>query len=143
MEHLIQDWGLAGMFASAFISSSLLPGGSEALFVALMIEGSHSPLNLWLVATAGNTLGGMSSFFIGWLIAKRYTPDKLGTHKHQKALARVRHWGSPILLLSWLPMIGDPLCVAAGWLRLNIVSVIIFIAIGKAARYAALMALSS
>jgi len=131
------------MFVSAFISSSLLPGGSEALFVALIIEASQPPSQLWLAATVGNTLGGMSSFLIGWLIAKRYTPDKLSGNKHQIALARVRHWGSPILLLSWLPIIGDPLCVAAGWLRLNIVSVIVFVAIGKGARYALLMALSS
>lgn len=131
------------MLVSAFISSSLLPGGSEALFVALMIEGTHTPMSLWLAATIGNTLGGMSSFLIGWLIAKRYTPDRLSGSKHQKALANVRHWGSPILLLSWLPIIGDPLCVAAGWLRLNIASVIVFVAIGKGARYGALMALSS
>ncbi len=127
-----------GLLLSAFISSTLAPGGSEALFVALLLQGFHSPLALLLVATVGNTLGGLSSWLIGRLIARKYPAERLANARHEAAVAKVRRWGSPILLLSWLPLVGDPLCVAAGWLRINVLSALCFIAIGKAARYGAL-----
>ena len=78
------------------------------------------------VATLGNTLGGMSSFLLGRLIPQT---------SPLKGLATVRHWGSPVLLLSWVPLLGDPLCVAAGWLRLNPWWATLFIAMGKFGRY--------
>jgi len=78
------------------------------------------------VATLGNTLGGLSSYLIGRLI-----PQK----KQLKGLSVMQRWGSPALLLSWVPLIGDPLCVAAGWLRLNVWWSTLFIAVGKFARY--------
>ena len=78
------------------------------------------------VATLGNTLGGMTSYLIGRLIPAA---------RPLKGLAFVRRWGSPALLLSWVPLIGDPLCVAAGWLRLNPWWSTGFIAAGKFVRY--------
>ncbi len=127
-----------GLFASALISSTLAPGGSEALFVALLMQEFHPPLTLLLIATLGNTLGGWSSWLIGRLIASKYPAERLTNAKHNQAVAKIRRWGSPVLLLSWLPLVGDPLCVAAGWLRINVVAALCFIAIGKAMRYAAL-----
>ena len=79
-----------------------------------------------VVATLGNTLGGMSSYLIGRLL-----PQKKELH----GLETVRKYGSPSLLLSWVPFIGDPLCVAAGWLRLNPWLSALFMAAGKLARY--------
>jgi membrane protein YqaA with SNARE-associated domain len=117
---------LTTLFASSFLAATLLPGGSEAvLFAALKLH----PDRLWLllaVATLGNTLGGLSSYLIGRLI-----PQK----SQLKGLPTVQRWGSPVLLLSWVPLIGDPLCVAAGWLRLNPWWSTLFIATGKFARY--------
>lgn len=138
MEDILQQWGLWGLFASALISSTLAPGGSEALFVALLMQEFHPPLTLLLIATLGNTLGGWSSWLIGRLIASKYPAERLTNAKHNQAVAKIRRWGSPVLLLSWLPLVGDPLCVAAGWLRINMVAALCFIAIGKAMRYAAL-----
>ncbi len=117
---------LTTLFASSFLAATLLPGGSEAVFFALL---RLNPEQLWLllaVATLGNTLGGLSSYLIGRLIPQ---------HKPLKGLDMVRRWGSPVLLLSWVPLIGDPLCLAAGWLRLNPWWSTLFIAIGKFARY--------
>ena len=117
---------LTTLFASSFLAATLLPGGSEAVFFALL---RLNPEQLWLllaVATLGNTLGGLSSYLIGRLIPQ---------HKPLKGLDMVRRWGSPVLLLSWVPLIGDPLCVAAGWLRLNPLWSLLFIACGKFARY--------
>ena len=87
------------------------------------------PAQYWTalaVATLGNTLGGMSSYLIGRVIPRG---------KPLKGLAMVQKYGSPALLLSWVPFVGDPLCVAAGWLRLNVWASLAFIALGKFARY--------
>lgn len=124
---------LTALFASSFLAATLLPGGSEAvLFGALKLH----PDLLWPilgVATLGNTLGGLSSYLIGRLI-----PQKT----QLKGLPVIQRWGSPALLLSWVPLIGDPLCVAAGWLRLNPWWSTLFIATGKFARYWIIAALT-
>jgi len=135
------DWSLWGLFLSAFISSTLLPGGSEAVLILLAAESTGDKLVLLAVATLGNTLGGMSSWALGRFIAWRF-PSRRFAAKEQRAIARLQRWGSPILLLSWLPVIGDPLCLAAGWLRIHWLSSLVFIAVGKAARYAVLLLLS-
>ncbi|MDH5544714.1 MAG: DedA family protein [Gammaproteobacteria bacterium] len=130
------------LFGSAFVSSTLLPGGSEALLLYYATRGEQDVLSLWLVATTGNTLGGMTSWGVGRIIQWRFPGKRLQDDKHRRALERVEKWGSPFLLLSWLPIIGDPLCVAAGWLKVNAIKALIFIAIGKAGRYAFLLLLT-
>lgn len=122
---------LWGLFASAFISSTLLPGGSEVVLAVLAHRGERGLPLLLAVATAGNTLGGMSS----WLIGRILPAHRLEKPEYARAIARLRRWGSPLLLLSWLPVVGDPLCVAAGWLRIPWLPTLAFIAAGKAARY--------
>jgi len=117
---------LGTLFISSFLAATLLPGGSEAvLFGTLKLH----PDQLWPalgIATLGNTLGGMSSYLIGRLVPQT---------KPLKGLEAARRWGSPALLLSWVPLLGDPLCVAAGWLRLNPWWSTLFIALGKFTRY--------
>ena len=133
------DASLWGLFSSAFLSSTLLPGGSEAVLVYLASHETYSPFILLLVAALGNTLGGMTSWSLGRLIAVKYPARGLVKPAHQNAVTRLQHWGSPLLLLSWLPLIGDPLCVAAGWLRIHWLMSLLFIGIGKTARYAVLL----
>lgn len=134
------DLSLWGLFLSAFLGATLLPGGSEMVLAALAIGQSHSVLALLVVATLGNTLGGMTSYGIGRLLALRYPARGLTHRAQQQAVIRVQRWGSPVLLLSWVPVIGDPLCVAAGWLKMNWIACAAFIAVGKAARYGAILA---
>ena len=114
------------LFVSSFLAATLLPGGSEAvLFGVLKLH----PSQVWealAVATLGNTLGGMSSYLLG-----RFIPQKT----QLKGLQHVQKYGAPILLLSWVPIVGDPICVAAGWLRINPWSSMLFMAAGKFARY--------
>ena len=123
-----EDTSLWALFGSSFLAATLLPGGSEAvLFGVLKIY----PEQLWPalgVATLGNTLGGMSSYLIGRLI-----PQK----KDLRGLPVLQRYGSPALLLAWVPFVGDPLCVAAGWLRLDPWLSALFMAVGKFARYLA------
>ncbi len=117
---------LGALFASSFLAATLLPGGSEAVLFAVL---KMHPEQFWPalgVATLGNTLGGLSSYLLGRLIPQT---------KPLKGLDTVKRWGSPALLLSWVPLLGDPLCVAAGWLRINPWRSITFIALGKLIRY--------
>jgi membrane protein YqaA with SNARE-associated domain len=136
-----EDYSLLGLFFSAFLSSTILPGSSEVVFVALATQGDLPHWDLLAIATAGNTLGGMSSWIVGWVIALRYPLTELSRETQRRAVDRVRKWGSPILLLSWVPILGDPLCVAAGWLRMSWIGALLFIGIGKAFRYWVLLAL--
>lgn len=123
--------GLWGLFASAFLSATLLPGGSEAVLAYLAHADRHAPPTLLAVASAGNTLGGMSS----WLIGRLLPAGRLQRPELHRAIERIRRYGSPVLLLSWLPVVGDPLCAAAGWLRISWHRALLFIAAGKIARY--------
>jgi membrane protein YqaA with SNARE-associated domain len=127
-----EDASLWALFAASFLAATLLPGGSEAALYAVL---KLHPDRYWPalgIATLGNTLGGMSSYLIGRII-----PPK----KDLPGLPAVRRYGSPVLLLSWVPFIGDPLCVAAGWLRLNAGLSALFMAAGKLARYVVVAAI--
>ena len=123
------------LFLSAFISSTLFPGGSEAVLAYLVSERGHSLFLLVAIATLGNTLGAMTSWGIGRLISIKYSTEQLSKKSQQNAVERLQRYGSPILLLSWLPVVGDPLCVAAGWLRIGWLQSLLFITIGKLLRY--------
>ncbi|HVY08345.1 MAG TPA: YqaA family protein [Burkholderiales bacterium] len=122
-----ESLGLGSLFLSSFLAATLLPGGSEIVFAGLL---ASKTVGLWPalgVATLGNTLGGLSSYVIGRVVPQKHLPER--------ALAWVRKWGPAVLLLSWVPVIGDPLCLVAGWLRLNPVLSTLFMAAGKFARY--------
>jgi len=136
---IINQSGLWGLFLSSFLGSTLLPGGSEVILALLAANGEHDNATLLGVATLGNTLGGMSSWLIGRMIAWRYPTQKITQPQRLRAIQRMQKWGSPLLLLSWLPIVGDPLCVAAGWLRIHGGLALIFIAAGKAARYTVIL----
>ena len=123
---MTESASLLSLFASSFLAATLLPGGSEAVLFAVL---KAYPKTLWAalaVATLGNTLGGMVSFGMGWLLPQT---------QQLKHVEKVRKFGAPVLLLSWAPLIGDALCLAAGWLRLNPWQALLYIAIGKFARY--------
>ena len=117
---------LLSLFLGSFFAATLLPGGSEAVLFGVL---KSYPETLWpalLIATAGNTLGGMVSFGMGWLLPQT---------QQLKHVEKLRRYGTPALLLAWVPLIGDALCLAAGWLRLNWWQAALFMALGKFARY--------
>ena len=82
----------------------------------------------------------MSSWLIGWWLRRRL-PATVFVQRHRRALQRLERWGPYALLFSWLPVIGDPLCVAAGWLRFNLFTSLLLISLGKGARYWVLLQL--
>lgn len=127
---------LMSLFASAFISSTVAPGGSEGVLAWLASHSSIPAPMLLATATAGNTLGAVTTIILGALAEKGYAHSRLAEERGRSAIERVRKWGVPALLFSWLPVVGDALCFAAGWLGLPIVRSIAAILIGKFARYA-------
>nr|WP_205297413.1 YqaA family protein [Pantoea multigeneris] len=108
----------------------MLPGSSEALLVTLLIAKQASVFALVTMASLGNTLGGLTNIIIGRLL-----PLKQQGRWHQKAITWLNRLGPAALLFSWLPLIGDVLCVLAGWLRLAWGPVVLYLAIGKTLRY--------
>lgn len=125
---------LAALFAASFVAATLFPLPSEAaLFAYLQVHPESKTLAV-SVATVGNTAGGMTSYLIG-----RFIPAK---KLDSKAIQRVRRYGAPVTLLAWLPIVGDALSVAAGWLRIHWAAVLGFMATGRLLRYIAVAALA-
>ncbi len=124
-----------GLFISSFISSTIAPGGSEAVLAYLAAENLHNIFLLILVATIGNTLGAFTTWGLGYFASTKYPLEKMLPKKKQKSLGFVKKWGSWAMLFSWLPVLGDGLCFAGGWLRLSLLYSGIAIIIGKALRY--------
>jgi membrane protein YqaA with SNARE-associated domain len=127
--------GLWGLFISAFISSTIAPGGSEILLAYMVTEKTYNIEVMVLIATIGNTLGAFTTWLLGLLAAKKYPAEKVLSESKQKSLRLVKKWGVWSLFFSWLPVIGDGLCFAAGWLRLPIIISSMLIFSGKAIRY--------
>jgi membrane protein YqaA with SNARE-associated domain len=130
----LPQYGLSTLFVIAFLSATLLPMGSEpALFGLLQLN----PNLFWravFVATVGNTLGGVVDWWMGYAAHK--VVDKYHrSRSHIKAVQWLERLGPKACLLAWLPIIGDPLCAVAGWLRLSFWPCVVYMAIGKFLRY--------
>ena len=121
---------LASLFASSFLSATLLPGNSEAVLVALLVSGLSHPWLLVLIATMGNSLGGATNVILG-----RLFPVRKQSRWQEKATSWLKRYGAATLLLSWMPVIGDLLCLLAGWMRISWGPVLFFLCLGKALRY--------
>jgi len=134
-ELLDSSVGTWGLFASAFISATIAPGGSEALLALMLSQSDNFGWLLVLIATLGNVLGALTTWLLGVWVAKGYSVNKFSNGAAENAIRRVRKWGVPALLFAWLPIIGDALCFAAGWLGLPLLHSVIAITIGKAFRY--------
>ena len=137
----LPQFGLSTVFVVATVSATVLPMGSEPAVFGLV---KLNPDLFWqaiVVATAGNTLGGAISYWMGLGVELAY--EKLAHHKpaHMKAVRWLERFGPKACLLSWLPIVGDPLCVVAGWLRLAFWPCVVYMAIGKFLRYLTMTAL--
>jgi membrane protein YqaA with SNARE-associated domain len=130
----LPKFGLSSVFLVAFVSATLLPLGSEpALFGLVQLN----PQMLWpgiAVATLGNTLGGAVTWWMGYGAHKVADKYSHSSH-HLRVLTWLEKLGPKACLLSWLPILGDPLCAVAGWLRLSFWPCVFYMAIGKFARY--------
>lgn len=126
------------LFSSGFISSTLLPGGSELLWLYYLNQGEINLVWGLLAISVGNTLGSIVTFMMGFYF--RFGQQKTA-QKYPKVLRFCQRWGHYSLLLAWLPVVGDVICLLAGWLKLPKRASFIAIFIGKSARYLLLMLL--
>jgi membrane protein YqaA with SNARE-associated domain len=124
------EHGLWGLFAASFLASTVVPFSSEAVLFGYLKLYPHEFVAAILVATLGNTLGGLSSYWFGRLL-----PVRIEKKLDPRALEKLRRYGSPLTFFAWLPIVGDALCVGAGWLRLNWVAVTIWMTAGRVIRY--------
>jgi membrane protein YqaA with SNARE-associated domain len=138
------------LFVFSALAATLLPGGSEVLLVAMLIEQPKNGFWLWLIATSGNSLGAYVTFFMGGILALRLQRSKFQSRVKGALKSRIegmfilsalrvdqlQSYGVWLLLLSWVPIIGDGFCLAAGYLGWPKRLCLSLIVIGKAARYA-------
>lgn len=132
-------FGLTTVFIVAFVSATLLPMGSEPAVFGLVKLNESLFWPAVLVATLGNTLGGMVSWWMGAGAHHAVNRLRPGRAEH-RALEWLRRFGPKACLLSWLPVVGDPLCAVAGWLRLPLWPCTFYMAIGKFLRYTVMTA---
>ncbi len=135
---------LLGLFSAAFVAATLLPAQSEAVLVALLATGKYAPLTLVLVATIGNVGGSVINWLLGRGVERfrhrRWFP--VSARALERSTGWYQRWGRWSLLLSWMPIIGDPLTVAAGFLREPFWSFLLLVTIAKAGRYFILAAIT-
>ena len=132
---LLPEVGLWAVFIISFISATLLPLGSEPAVFGLI---KVNPALFWpaiLVATLGNTLGGMVDYWMGYGAHELFAKER-----RSRWFVWLERFGAKTLLLAWLPGVGDPLCVLAGWLKLPFWPSVAYMAIGKFLRYVCITA---
>lgn len=131
--------GYIGLALSAFLSATILPLASEGVLTGLLLA-DYNPLVCLLVASAANSIGGITNYYIGKLGNPNWL-EKLGVkaERLEKMEHRIQSYGSWCGLLSWVPIIGDPLTIAMGFFRAPILPSIILITLGKTIRYAILI----
>lgn len=127
----------SGLFTSAFLSATLLPGSSEAALLALVVSGYRNVVLLIIVATTGNVFGSILNWYLGRFAAHlrfhRWSP--INDSAFERGTAWFTRYGKWTLLLSWLPVVGDPLTVVAGAMRVGILEFTLLVTAGKLARY--------
>jgi len=132
MDYLLSaDGSLLGLFVSSFLAATLLPGGSEAVLFAVVRLHPEQTAAALTLATVGNTLGGMSTYLLARLLPQKELPARL---------AAVKRYGAASLVFAWAPLVGDALCAAAGWMRLNWLACMLWMALGKFVRYVVVVA---
>lgn len=138
MHDWLTSYGYGSLFLLSFLASTLIPLGSEWLLVAMLLA-KYDPAQVVAVATLGNYLGALTSYAIGlyggeFLRVKVLRMDERATQRAERIYGK---FGSYSLLLSWLPVVGDPLCLVGGVLRIGFLRFSVLVFAGKLARYAA------
>lgn len=129
--------GYPAVFVLSFLAATLIPLGSEWLLVLMLIKG-YDPASSVLTATAGNTLGACTTWLVGryggdWLLARLF---HISDQQRRRAEVWYQHYGILSLLFSWLPVVGDPLCLVGGLLKIRFLMFLLLVGVGKLLRYA-------
>jgi len=142
MMAFLSHYGYGTLFLLSFLASTLIPIGSEWLLVAMLLKG-FDPVLTVSTATAGNTLGACTTYGIGiygsaWVIRRLLRFDEFSRMRAERFYAKFGVWS---LLFSWLPIVGDPLCLAGGLLRIHFGVFFMLVCTGKLMRYGLLAVL--
>ncbi len=139
MEYLVQ-YGYLGLLLSSFLAATILPLSSEIVLTALLLTGLN-PVLLLAVATFGNVFGSVTNYLIGRFGGEILVKKLLKTKREElaKAQERFEKYGVYALLLAWVPIIGDPITLAAGLLRTKFPLFLLLVTLGKFTRYALLI----
>ena len=134
------ELGYAGLFFASFLAATIVPFSSDAIVVG-MVAGGYDAFWTITIATIGNTLGGLSSYGLGylgkWDWIEKYL--KIKKEKLEKMQIRIKKYTGLAAFLTWLPIVGDVIAVALGLLKINVYKVTIFMTVGKLARYIAIV----
>ncbi len=132
----LQEWGYLGLFLGSFMAATVVPFSSDFLIIGLLLAGGK-PWICFITATAGNWLGGLTSFGLGWLgkwewIEKifKVTPEKLARQKE-----KIDKYGALLAFMSWLPFVGDIFAIGLGFYKLPPVKCALYMLIGKGTRF--------
>lgn len=129
------------LFLTAFLAATLLPGSSEAMLTGMVVAGHWDPVTLLAAASAGNVLGSAANWvagrFLSRLAGTRWSP--VSQRSYDRAKRGFERYGLWSLLFAWAPVVGDPLTVVAGALRVPFLPFVALVAAGKVARYLAVL----
>ena len=128
--------GLIGLFIGCFLAATVIPFSAEILLVGAMVAGCD-PVTTFCVATLGNSLGSLTSYAMGYLGKWEWIEKWLhvSREKLEKQKTKIDKYGPLLAFLCWLPFIGDVFAIGLGFYRLNFIKCVIFIFMGKAARF--------
>ena len=137
MVEFLQSYGLIGLFLGSFLAATVVPFSSEIILTGVLMAGIN-PVEAFVVATAGNWAGGLTSYYVGhlgkWEFIEKWFRVKEETLVRQKG--RIEKFGSLVALITWLPVIGDVLAIALGFYRVNFVKSAMYMLLGRALRFA-------
>ena len=136
LEVILLDWGYFGMFLSALLAATILPFSSDAVLMGLVAAG-RSPVGIVATATLGNWVGGLISYWMGWL-GKTEWLEKYFRVKHEtieRHKSRVQRWGAWLALLTWVPFVGDVFAVVLGFYKARFVPSALWMLVGKGGRF--------
>ena len=133
---MLENLGLFGLFLACLLSATIIPFSSEAIVAGAMALGYSTPVIVG-VASLGNTVGGMISFYMGWLCKWEWLERwfKVKREKLESFRGHIEKYGVWAALLTWLPFVGDPLAIAMGFMRLNPLWTCLIMLVGKLLRY--------
>ena len=136
-EAIVLTYGLPALFALSFLAATLVPVGSEAGVVVLCLAGLD-PLAIFATASAGNVLAAVANYLLGRWGARlwRQRRPRQPSAAWRRAHHQIQRWGAPALFFAWVPVVGDPLTVAAGSLEIPMGRFLVWVTSGKALRYA-------
>jgi membrane protein YqaA with SNARE-associated domain len=142
MVEFLQSYGLIGLFLGSFLAATVVPFSSEIILTGVLMAGVN-PFEAFIVATAGNWAGGLTSYYVGhlgkWELIEKWFRVKEETLVRQKG--RIEKYGSLIALITWMPVIGDVLAIALGFYRVNFTKSAIYMLLGRALRFASWISL--